>query len=107
MCFTSLSRAKPNAIISTSGGKSMKRSVSGSRTTTVDSFNRMALKPRNNALSMGHLFFVRLLFISASGHSNKYVFQRRRDRPHIDIMNTAGGEKIHDGLFRNGLVHEQ
>src|SRR2546423_2319679 len=53
MCLTSLSSAYPNATISTSGGKSMKNNVIGSRRTGMNSFNRIAFKPREGARFMG------------------------------------------------------
>src|SRR5713101_7664679 len=46
MCFTSVSSAYPNAIISTSGGKNMKNNVIGSRQTTMNSLNKIAPSPR-------------------------------------------------------------
>src|SRR6478672_4445034 len=52
MCFTSLSSAYPNATISINGGKKKKKRVNGSRQTTMNSLNKIALNPRNGLCFM-------------------------------------------------------
>src|SRR5215470_15452369 len=56
MCFTSLSSAYPNATISISGGKKKKKRVSGSRQTTMNSLNKIALRPRKGLCLIFTLF---------------------------------------------------
>ena len=55
MCLMSLSSAYPNATISMSGGKKKKKSVSGSRATTMNSLNKIAPSPRKGLCFMAAL----------------------------------------------------
>src|SRR5687767_9051237 len=103
MYFTSLSNAKPNAIISTSGGKSMKNNVIGSRSTIVNSFNVIALNPRK-MLNMRDLL---PLLVRIGSQCHKYIFERRRNRAHVRLRNSMRREILPNLLFRNRFVRQQ
>src|SRR5437868_15445221 len=102
MCLTSLSRAKPNAIISTSGGNSMKKSVIGSRRTEVNSFSAMALNPRKT-LNKGGLLLVSLR-VGAGGQCHKDIFERRSDGAHICFGDAGAGQFLTNAFFSYGAI---
>src|SRR2546421_255666 len=104
MCFTSLSSAKPKAIISTSGGKSMKKSVRGSRKTDVNSFSKIALNPRKT-LNKRHLLVP--FGIRAGGQRDEDILQRGRYRSDIRFRNSGAGQLVANALLGNGILDQQ
>src|SRR5262245_31423396 len=106
MCFTSLSSAKPNAIISTSGGNSMKKRVIGSRSTEVNSLSAIALNPLK-MLNKHCLLFLVPLGIGAGRECHKNVLKRRGDWSHVGFRDSRGSQFLPNALFRYRVINQE
>src|SRR2546423_1950818 len=136
MCLTSLSSAYPNAIISMSGGKSMKNNVIGSRRTVMNSLNRIAFRPRkgarfmsrsarksqipnpklqrspksqapNGKLSPSRRFFLVILVRVFRRQRYEHIFQRRADLVNLGTRNTDAAQLCVDLRALHAFVDQQ
>src|SRR4051794_16216716 len=110
ICFTSVSRAYPKAIISTRGGKNMKNKVMGSRQTMMNSLKRMAPSPRNGRRFMmlkkapSCRFLLPRVF-STECHEN--IFQRWTNLVNFGVADANAAQASLDLCRGNRFLHQQ
>src|SRR4051794_6059232 len=78
----------------------MKNSVVGSRNTTVNSLNKMALNPRNISIA-------RRFFFEMRGQRHEYIFERCRDGANVGLANADTGEALANRRLGYGFIEQE